>query len=103
MNAIPEITDALGRCWKQPKRDSILLDDKVAVMSQESFDELLEYNTSYPSGVYEGKMWKRKVMIELGFDRALTPSYPIIWYLCWFGHSDTPGKVSVNTREIIIS
>ena len=58
MIAIPQMTDPLGRHWKQPNRDSILIDETHAVMGQRTFDELMTYSSTIPSGVYPGKMWK---------------------------------------------
>ena len=57
-NYIPEMTDPLSKCWKQPNRSEILLDDDYAVMTKESFGELAEYSCSVPSGQYSGKMWR---------------------------------------------
>lgn len=59
MNYIPEITDPMGAYWDQPKTSEIVVDDKTAKMTKETFDSLMTYNSSIPSGVYVGKMWKR--------------------------------------------
>lgn len=58
MSIIPPITDPLGRSWKQPNPERILLDATHAVMDRTTYDALLTYSTSVPSGVYPGKMWK---------------------------------------------
>jgi hypothetical protein len=83
-NIIPPITNPLGVYWKQPPTDSILLDDTHALMDVETFKNLSNYECSIPSGVYEGKMWRR------GMD------------LIWFGPSADPDKCSINVRGIII-
>jgi hypothetical protein len=86
---IPPITDQLGKHWKQPDRYSVLIDDDVAMMSQASFDQLIEYSTSIPSGVYDVKIWKRRVTRSK-------------WLLCWYGPAPNPNQCSINTREIVI-
>ncbi|MGS1073059.1 hypothetical protein [Burkholderia glumae] len=55
---IPPITDPLGRYWRQPHRNEILIDDEHAVMTRSTFNKLAEYSTTRPTGVYPGKMWK---------------------------------------------
>jgi len=57
-------------------------------MTEFELNALADYSHSMPSGVYEGKMWKR-------FDAG-------IWLLMWFGNSDIPDNCSVNWREIIV-
>ena len=89
-NMIPEMTDPLGKHWPQPKRSKILIDDTHALMDKETFDQLLEYSSSLPSGVYEGKMWKK----AFGLDHE--------WQLGWYGSSDSPGLCSVKFRVILI-
>lgn len=88
-NVIPEITDPLGRAWRQPDKKKILIDDHHAVMNKKEFDELSEYSATLPTGVYEGKMWRL-----LSDDNKN--------YLYWYGASDNPKKCSVNSREIIL-
>lgn len=89
MNAIPEITNELGKHWQQPRIDEILLDDTHALMGKSAFDNLLEYSTSIPSGVYVGKMWKGRYK-EGG------------WYLAWFSKCEDPKFVNNNYREILL-
>ena len=84
---IPPITDPLGRYWEQPDRDNILIDDQHALMTREDFKQLHNYSASIPSGVYVGKMWKRKFRDK--------------WYLSWYGPHDDPDRCSINHREII--
>lgn len=61
LNVIPKMTDERGKYWEQPKREEILVDEKYALMTEETLDKLKEYSCSIPSGVYLGKMWKAKV------------------------------------------
>lgn len=88
-NVIPVITHPLGKAWDQPDKDNVLVDNKNALMSKKSFNELLEYSCSQPSGVYEGKMWKSQ--------------YNGTWYLKWFDFHSNPEYVSTKSREIIIA
>ena len=88
-NKIPEITNPLGRAWKQPALENVLVDNDFALMSEDDFGLLYEYSTSIPSGVYEGKMWKRHCTDG--------------WMLGWYGFEDAEGKtVSTNFRELLI-
>lgn len=100
MNAIPPITDPLGKYWKQPPADAIVLDDTHALMEQAAFDALLDYSSSIPSGVYDGKMWKRR---DGAYDQAFkaaggTPE----WLLMWYGPSADPNKCAIHSRKIVI-
>lgn len=88
-NVIPAMVHPLGRCWDQPEHSDIEVDDTHALISQRTFNHLMEYSTSQPSGVYEGKMWKGR----RGGD----------WFLYWFGESDLPGCCSNNRRLILIA
>jgi len=96
---IPPMTDPLGRYWKQPSPSRIALDETHALMDSATFNALEEYSSSIPSGVYEGKMWKRH---DGAFDAAFVRSggRPV-WLLCWFGPSEKPDMVSINKREIL--
>lgn len=88
MNAIPTIVHPLGEYWRQPDSSEITIDDTYALMSEKTFQALAEYSTSVPSGVYEGKMWK-KISGALRF-------------LMWYGISDKTDCCSINSRKIII-
>jgi hypothetical protein len=69
-------------------------------MDKATFEELEEYSCSFPTGVYEGKMWKRH---DGSFDRAfIARGGEPVWLLMWFGPSDDPNKCSINSREIIL-
>lgn len=86
---IPAITDPLGRHWQQPSPDEILIDTTHALMSEVTFNQLLDYSQSQPSAVYAGKMWKC-------FSDGR-------WFLCWFGESlKGPNYCSNNFAEILI-
>lgn len=100
MNAIPDITDPLGRSWRQPSRSVIELDDTHALMTQATFEDLAEYSSSQPTGVYEGKMWKRHDGL---YDRRCRPE-DRRWLLCWYDVSEKgPDYCSTQFREILIA
>ena len=55
---IPEITHSYGKYWHQPDTSEILIDQHHAIMTEETYNKLEEYNMSFPTGAYNGKMWK---------------------------------------------
>lgn len=85
---IPQITDPRVKNWQQPHRRFIEMDDKSALMSEQTFKALKEYSTSLPSGQYAGKMWKAKVRGK--------------WYLRWYSDSNCSECININSREILI-
>lgn len=86
-NLIPEMTEPLGRYWDQPSRDDILVDDKTATMTSATLMQLADYSSSYPSGVYPGKMWRRDCVHG--------------WALVWYGHLNDK-QCSIHHRDIEI-
>lgn len=99
-NKIPQITDPLGRHWQQPSPEKIAIDETHALMDYATFAALADYSSSIPSGVYDGKMWRRHDGI---FDRRFLDSGVIPeWLLMWYGPSDDPGKCSINSRKILL-
>lgn len=93
MKEIPEMTNPLGRYWDQPDRSKIIIDDKYAIMTEQTMNELKEYSTTNPSGVYEGKMWRSK-FVENG---------KTIHYLHWYSNSEKPNYCKHNVRNILIT
>jgi len=79
---VPPITDPMGYYWNQPPREDVLIDDFVAMMTRETFDKLLNYERSCPSGTYEGKMWRRGDL------------------LYWYEESRKPGMIQIEHRTI---
>lgn len=94
---IPSITDPLGRHWQQPPRESIALDDTHALMTAQTFDQFSEYSSTFPSGVYPGKMWRR----HDGLHDAKCPPERRRWLLCWYG-DDVGGQCPVYFREVLL-
>lgn len=91
---IPEMTDPMGKHWRQPAdiRDADM-DSTSVRLTQRQVRDLLEYSRSYPSGTYDGKCWLRKGKGEDGT--------PVSW-LCWYEPSPLPGQIGIGSREIII-
>lgn len=99
-NIIPLMTHPLSTHWDQPKPSEILIDDTHALMSLSTFRALHEYSATAPSGVYEGKMWRRHDGV---FDREfIAKGGKPIWLLCWYGESEKPDYVSNNHRKILL-
>jgi hypothetical protein len=96
------MTDPLGKHWEQPSREEILVDDYHAVMTKKSFDQLKDYSQSQPTGVYEGKMWRRQQYKEVTLREVARHVATGKWLLCWYGEHPNPGVVSNNYREILI-
>ena len=95
--AIPEMSHPWSKHWPQPDPREILVDSTHAVMSLETFRKLPEYSCTLPSGVYEGKMWRRR-----------EPYSPEVfgvtkWYLMWYGPSEDPLQCSINHRQILLA
>jgi len=87
------MVNPLGRYWPQPPLEAILVDDIHALMSERTLGQLSEYSASVPSGVYAGKMWKRRVYTG--------------WFLCWYGPgvADPDGKTDgmyTYARKVLI-
>lgn len=99
---IPPMTHPLSRAWDQPLISAIEFRGDSAWMTLATFKALPEYNTTQPSGVYEGKMWKRLDGLGVNQMRRLRglPDQPMQWLLCWFGPSDDPKYVSNNYAPI---
>lgn len=85
---IPPITDPLGKHWQQPDPREILIDDDHALMTRATFEQLLEYSTSIPSGKYIGKMFKSR---RFG-----------CWYLRWYDHDPDPTILFIECRTILL-
>ena len=88
---IPPITDELGKYWNAPQRENIDMTLSHAWMNKDDFQRLHHYQHTLPTGVYEGKMWKR--LMRDGGTR-------LHWFLAWFGPSNEPNKCSINYQRI---
>lgn len=99
-NKIPPMKHPLSRGWDQPDPASIVIDNTHALMTMKTFLALKEYSGTFPTGVYEGKMWRRHDgLFDREFRRA---GGKPTWYLCWYGYADEPGMVSNNFRLVLL-
>lgn len=92
---IPDMVHPFGKYWEQPDKSKILIDDKHALMSRHTLEELKEYSTTIPTGAYEGKMWKACLYTGNGKEMD--------WYLRWYdSHPTDLELVQVCSRRIIL-
>ncbi len=105
-DVIPPMTHPLARHWDQPDRSEIVFGGDQVFMTFATWKKLREYSASIPSGVYEGKMWRRLDGLWDHVDYASNlpkPQAPIVPLLCWYGLSDKgPEKCSINHRRAVI-
>ena len=86
--------------FPMPNRHDIgfFKDKDFCYMEQSTFNKLLEYSTSTPSGVWVGKMWKCDAN---GWDRMNEVKD---WYLRWYGESpDDSNMCRMFDKKIIIA
>lgn len=89
---IPPITEPLGKYWDQPDRSQILVDSSHALMTHETLHSLADYSGSVPTGVYHGKMWRRRERYDCDD-----------WFLAWYGHSEKGQDFcSLNFRRVLL-
>jgi hypothetical protein len=84
IDVIPPITDPLGKYWDQPPREAIEIDDTHALMTYQTMKKLHNYESTIPTGVYPGKIWRRKDQ------------------LCWFDVHEDPKLCSIYVRDILV-
>lgn len=106
VHVVPAMTDPLGKHFRQPRREAILIGQDTAFMSRATFDKLSEYSTTNPSGVYPGKMWKAERFKSVDGThegrpvRRMVPSG--VWELRWYGIVPGNDKVCSNNRRVIV-
>ena len=86
-DVIPEMTHPLSKHWEQPDVKNILISESSAIVTKQDLEALSEYSCSDPTGVYEGKTWKRRDRESGG------------WLLCWFSYSSET-HCKTNIRKI---
>jgi hypothetical protein len=98
--SLPALDSPYGPgAWQQPSREAITIDATHALMDRQTFERLLEYSGSMPSGVYPGKLWRR----HDGAHDSRCPPERRRWLLCWYGPvPDAPSKCSINFREALV-
>jgi hypothetical protein len=99
---IPPITDPLGRSWRQPDLTDVTMDDTHVMLTKRQFDELADYSTTWPTGVYPGKCWKARMAEDRIVGGQAFMAWSNVWMLRWFGECADPTMCSNNQREIII-
>jgi hypothetical protein len=88
---IPIMDDPLGKYWEQPADiRQALMDDTHVILTLRQIEQLKEYSSTMPTGVYPGKCWQRK---ERDPDRHL---------LVWYGDENNEGKCPILFREILV-
>lgn len=85
---IPEMSHPLGKHWEQPDRQMIFMREGKAHLDAQDFHKLKSYDSSLPSGVYPGKMWKR--------------TNSDVSYLCWYGE-DKNGHCTIHHMPIEVA
>lgn len=91
MIPVPPMRDPLSMYWEQPDPCKWLFDETHVVIPERDLQKLASYDTSMPSGVYEGKMWQRKESVHVGGRHMLV----------WYGPSELVGQCGIYFREIL--
>lgn len=84
---------------KHPERyldgyPDLLMDDEVAIVSEQDFARLPEYSASVPTGVCDGKVWSRNLAAHGGSEKG--------WLFMFFEH-DEGNQFFVRHRRLIIT
>lgn len=95
---VPPMTHELSVYWEQPDPNDMQFDDTHVCMNQRDFAALREYSSSYPSGVYAGKMWKSLVR---NYDIDGHIGHGGTWYLCWYGDIRAD-RAPIQVRQILV-
>ena len=101
----PPITHPLGKHWEQPPLRDVWFFGGLAIMTEKTLEELPEYSSTLPSGVYDGKMWRANVTPPAAPGCALPPREKPRkeeWILRWFAPSDEPNKCAVKWADIVL-
>ena len=102
MIELPQMTHPLSRHWHQPSADEMAVYDDIAIMDRSTLERLANYSLTNPTGAYEGKMWRRcsSSYMSMGLLVSPVPVADTQWLLCWYGPSEDPDMVSINSRPI---
>lgn len=88
-NAIPEMINPMGKHWRQPADIRLTpMDHQHVLLTARQVGALPKYDSSYPSGTYDGKCWLRN-----GDD--------VLW-LCWYHPHEQAGKIGIGSREVLV-
>lgn len=106
VHVIPPMTDPLGKHFRQPRREAILVGQDSAFMSHATFAALSDYSTTNPSGVYPGKMWKGERFKAVDSVQDGRPVRHMVrsgvWELRWYGIVPGNDQVCSNNRRVIV-
>ena len=82
---LPRMVDPLGKHWGQPigLRDRVRVFETHATIDDADWRRLPRYESSYPSGTYTGKAWRRG-----GF-------------LCWYGR-ERGGRIVIGRARALV-
>lgn len=83
---IPQMTNPLGRHWRQPDNlhERVGLYWNHATIAEQDWLRLPRYDSSYPTGAYPGKAWRRR------------------FYLCFYGPLQEDGSMRiVHLRALV--
>jgi hypothetical protein len=83
---LPKMTDPMGRHWDQPSglRDRVRIFWNHATIDEADWDRLPRYESSYPSGTYPGKVWRRGP------------------WLCWYGNPIGNDKIRLGFARALV-
>lgn len=81
---MPVFVKQLGAVPTTTPTSAFLLDDTHAVMTEDTCAKLSRYDTTNPSGVYEGKVWR------------------CMNWLCWYAPGEKPETCDIESREILV-
>lgn len=68
------------------------MDEDVAVVTEADYERLSEYSTSIPTGVCDGKVWRRDWSVNGGKGEAI---------LFFEADPDDPGQCFIRQRRLI--
>ena len=82
---LPRMVDPLGRHWDQPAglRERVHVFETHATITEQDWQALPRYESSYPSGTYAGKAWRRGP------------------WLCWYGKAQG-GFIRIGAARALV-
>ena len=98
------MTERIPSYIKHPAGSEVemLVDDTHAVMTKAAFDQLNDYSTSLPSGVYIRKRWKRNNASVPGLGPYSRDYENPDWYLGEYTEDKDPAVAGIKWRRILL-
>lgn len=93
-NVIPPITSDMGKYWEQPPVKNIKVHTTHALMAKSDYKKLHNYSHSFPTGVYEGKMWCA--------EEQANNAEGIRRWLMWYSNNSAT-SCKTNSREVFLT